>query len=95
MTKLLLSNLVRQTTDGESVPTRVRAARRADATSSESEEVTCQTSRPIAVNGRSRSGPIVAIDAKIPGRAVVAIDVSATDEVKWFGYSSTNQSSIV
>ena len=52
---LFLSNLVRQTTDGESEPTIERAVRRVDATSIEIEVVTCQTSRPIVVNGRSRS----------------------------------------
>ena len=78
---ILLSNLVRQTTDGETVPTIVRAERRVDATSREIEEVTCQTSRPIAVDGRSRSRPMEAMEAKSPGRAVVATDVPATDEV--------------
>ena len=77
-----LSNLVRQTTDGETEPTIERAVRRVDATSIEIEVVTCQTSRPIVVNGRSRSGPIVAIDAKIPDRTIITIDVPATDEVK-------------
>ena len=75
------SNLVRQTTDGETIPTTGRAVRRVDATSIESEVVTCQTSRPIEVNGRSRRGPIVAIDAKRPDRAKAAIDISATDEL--------------
>ena len=79
---ILLSNLVRQTTDGETVPTIVRAARRADATSRETEVVTRQTSRPIVENGRSRRRPMVAIDAKRPDRAEVAIDIPATDEVR-------------
>ena len=78
---LNLSNLVRQTTDGVSIPTIVWAIRRADTASIEIEAVTCQTSRPIIVNGRSRSRPIVATDAKIPGRVAAAIDISATDEV--------------
>ena len=59
----------------------VRAVRRVDAASIETEVVTCQTSRPIDVNGRSRRRPMVAMEAKIPGRAVEARDVPATDEV--------------
>ena len=73
------SNLVRQTTDGETEQTMVRAARREDATSIKIEVVTCQTSRPKAVDGRSRRRPIVAIEAKRMGRSVAAIDISATD----------------